>query len=109
MQSALRQKTAIEGIDPESLHAQPRASFNPVQAWALAGGAVLAVQLCVWAKWITGPNFVRVPPGPSDPPIWMKTILTIWTGVIMLGLPVASTTSSSSPGVGNDASRPTPC
>jgi len=89
MPTALRQKTAIQAIDPESLHAQPRASFDPVQAWALAGGVVLAVQVYVWAKWVTGPYFVRVPAGPSDPPMWMKTILVAWTGVIMLGLPVA--------------------
>jgi len=89
MQSALRQRTAIQQVDPESLHVQPRASFSPVQAWAFAGGAVLAVQLYVWIKWVTGPYFVRVPAGPSDPPTWMKTILVIWTGVIMLGLPVA--------------------
>ena len=89
MQSALRQTTAIQAIDPESLRAQPRASFSPVQAWAVAGGAVLAVQLYVWIKWVTGPYFVRVPAGPSDPPTWMKTILVTWTGVIMLGLPVA--------------------
>jgi uncharacterized protein DUF5135 len=89
MASALGQKTAIQAIDFESLHAQPRASSTPVQAWALAGAAVLAVQLYVWTKWVTGPYFVRVPAGPSDPPTWMKTILVIWTVVIMLGLPVA--------------------
>ena len=89
MQSALSRRTAIQEINPESLRAQPHASFNPVQAWALAGGAILAVQLYVWIKWVTGPYFVRVPPGPSDPPTWMKTVLTIWTGVIILGLPVA--------------------
>jgi hypothetical protein len=58
--------------------------------WAWAGAAILAVQLYVWAKWITGPYFVRVPAGPSDPPAWMKTILTVWTGVIMCGLPIAT-------------------
>src|SRR5262249_10308318 len=89
MPTALSQRTAIQAIDSESVYAQPRASSNPVQAWALAGGAILAVQLYVWAKWVTGPYFVRVPAGPSDPPTWMKTILVTWTGVIMLGLPVA--------------------
>src|SRR5262245_50665490 len=89
MPTALRQRTSIQAIHPESVHAQPGASSTPVEAWALAGGAVLAVQLYVWAKWVTGPYFVRVPAGPSDPPTWMKTILVIWTGVIMLGFPVA--------------------
>jgi hypothetical protein len=82
-------KTANYEIRPESLQAQVRASAEPVKLWAVAGGAILAVQLYVWAKWITGPYFVRVPAGPSDPPTWMKTILTIWTGVIFLGLPIA--------------------
>ena len=89
MSSALTQKTAIHEIKPASLHARPSASFNPVQTWAFLGGAILAVQLYVWAKWVTGPYFVRVPPGPSDPPTWMKTVLTVWTGVICIGLPVA--------------------
>ena len=47
------------------------------------------MQLYVWTKWVTGPYFVRVPPGPSDPPTWMKIVLVTWTSVIMLGLPVA--------------------
>ena len=89
MQLVSRKRIEIQEIQPESLDAQPRSSFKPVQAWALAGGAILAVQLYVWASWVTGPYFVRVPAGPSDPPTWMKTVLVTWTGVIMLGLPVA--------------------
>ncbi len=89
MAIALRKKVETQEIQTDSLYAQPHSSFNPVQAWAIAGGAILALQLYVWAKWVTGPYFVRVPPGPSDPPTWMKTILVIWTGVICIGLPVA--------------------
>ena len=29
---------------------------------------------------MTGPNFERVPTGPSDPPMFMKAILMTWTG-----------------------------
>jgi hypothetical protein len=89
MSSVLSPNTAIHEIRPESLQARPRAAVDTVQAWALAGAGILAVQLYVWAKWITGPYFVRVAAGPSDPPTWMKTVLTVWTGVICLGLPVA--------------------
>lgn len=90
MQFALKRRTEIQEIRRETLETEPSAATPPVQLWALAGGAILAVQLYVWAKWVTGPYFVRVPPGPSDPPMWMKTILTVWTGVIMCGLPIAT-------------------
>src|SRR6185295_14841527 len=85
-----RQTAQVQEIrSSEWLDAQPRSGWKPVEAWAWAGAAILAVQLYVWAKWITGPYFVRVPAGPSDPPTWMKTVLVTWTGVIMLGFPVA--------------------
>ena len=89
MQSVSSGKAAVLEVRTESWAAQAQSSVQPVQAWALAGGAILAVQLYVWARWITGPNFVRVPPGPSDPPTWMKIALVTWTSVIMLGFPVA--------------------
>jgi len=88
MALVLRKNAEIQEIQTESLYAQPQSSFSPVQAWALLGGAILAVQLYVWAKWVTGPYFVRVPPGPSDPPLFMKIILVTWTSVICIGLPI---------------------
>ena len=33
-----------------------------------------------------GPYFVRVPKGPSDPPMLMKVVLITWTTVIIVGL-----------------------
>ena len=81
--------SATTGIPAEATGARAESTFNPVVAWAWAGGLILVFQLWVWGAWITGPNFVRVPAGPSDPPMWMKTILTIWTSVICLGFPVA--------------------
>ena len=53
------------------------------------GGVILAFQLYVWTRWVSGPNFERVPAGPTEPPTFMKAILFTWTGVIMVGLPVA--------------------
>ena len=88
MALGLRKNAEIQEIQTESLYAQPQSSFKPVQAWALLGGAILAVQLYVWAKWVTGPYFVRVPSGPSDPPTLMKIVLVTWTSVICLGFPV---------------------
>lgn len=78
----------FQQIQADSLGIQPRSTFSPVQMWAFLGGLILAIQIYIWAKWITGPYFVRVPPGPSDPPLFMKTILVIWTTVICIGLPI---------------------
>ncbi|OBL11833.1 DUF5135 domain-containing protein [Mycobacterium sp. 1245499.0] len=75
--------------DVASLGAKAAPRSKPVRIWAVAGGAILAFQLYVWIRWIAGPNFERVPPGPSDPPTFMKAILFTWTAVIVVGLPVA--------------------
>ncbi|MGO9152882.1 spirocyclase AveC family protein [Mycobacterium sp.] len=70
------------------LGTRPESTAKPVRIWAIAGAAILAFQLYVWIRWITGPYFKRVPAGPSDPPTLMKVILLTWTAVIALGLPV---------------------
>jgi len=67
---------------------QTKSPGKPVRIWAALGGAILLFQLYVWISWLTGPNFERVPTGPSDPPTLMKTILITWTVVILAGLPV---------------------
>ncbi|MEV0248084.1 spirocyclase AveC family protein [Nocardia sp. NPDC050712] len=74
--------------DTAALGTQAPAKSTPVRIWAIIGGVILAFQLYVWIRWLTGPNFERVPTGPSDPPTLMKTVLVIWTVVIMAGLPV---------------------
>jgi Spirocyclase AveC-like len=71
-----------------ALGTRPESASKPVRAWAVAGGAILAFQLYVWIRWMTGPNFKRVPAGPSDPPTLMKVVLLTWTAVIVIGLPV---------------------
>jgi hypothetical protein len=71
-----------------ALGTQAESTVKPVRIWAIAGGAILAFQLYVWIRWITGPYFKRVPAGPSDPPTLMKVVLLTWTAVIVLGLPV---------------------
>jgi hypothetical protein len=68
--------------DVASLGTKAAPKSKPVRIWAIAGGAILAFQLYVWIRWIAGPNFERVPPGPSDPPTFMKAILFTWTAVI---------------------------
>src|SRR4051794_18398325 len=59
-----------------------------VAVWATIGGLWLAFIVFIWAKWITGPFFERVPAGPSEQPGWMSTLQTIWEpafAVIALG------------------------
>jgi hypothetical protein len=55
----------------------PRPSRR-VMIWATAGGLILALQVYVWIRWITGPYFERVDPGPTDPPQFMKVALILW-------------------------------
>lgn len=60
---------------------------KPVTVWATIGGALLVLQLYVWIRWITGPYFTRVPSGPTDPPMYMKALLTTNAVVMCVGLP----------------------
>ncbi|MFF7940818.1 spirocyclase AveC family protein [Nocardia gamkensis] len=71
-----------------TLGTQVRSTVQPVRIWAVLGGAILAFQLYVWIRWATGPYFLRVPTGPSDPPVWMKTVLITWTAVVLAGWPI---------------------
>ena len=85
-----KKKPAItESLSEASLGTPPQSKVTHVKIWAAVGGAILAFQLYVWIRWITGPNFERVPAGPSDPPTFMKAILVTWTAVIIVGLPIA--------------------
>ena len=72
-----------------SLGTQTQKPPKTIMVWATVGGVILALQLYVWIRWITGPNFERVPPGVTDPPTFMKVILVTWTAVIIVGYPVA--------------------
>ena len=72
-----------------NLGSQVQSPTKPVRLWAAAGAAILALQLYVWIKWVSGPFFTPVPKGPSDPPTLMKVIITVWTTVILAGMPVA--------------------
>jgi len=49
---------------------------QPVKLWALLGVGWLALMAYVYVNWITGPDFKRVPAGPTPLPGWMKTELT---------------------------------
>jgi hypothetical protein len=49
-----------------------------IKAWALIGAAVLAFELFVLARWVTGPYFKHVPAGPTAEPGWMGTVQDVW-------------------------------
>lgn len=68
---------------------QDRLRVRRIQIWATAGGLLLAVQVYVWARWITGPFFQRVPGGPISPPMYMRAFLTMNAVLMCVALPVA--------------------
>jgi hypothetical protein len=72
-----------------ALGAEGQAPSSRVKVWAVAGGAILALQLYVWIRWITGPYFERVPGGPTDPPMYMKVMLLGNSALMCVGLPAA--------------------
>lgn len=53
----------------------------PIHWWAAAGALILTFEAYVLVAWITGPHFQRVPTGPSEPPDWMKAVLTSWQAI----------------------------
>ncbi|MGI8336272.1 spirocyclase AveC family protein [Actinomadura scrupuli] len=77
-----------ESLDGAAVGARTKPS-KPVQIWAVIGGAILIFQLYVWIRWVTGPYFERVPAGPSDPPSYMKVILTANVVLMWVWAPIA--------------------
>ena len=59
-------------IDTTKLAVPIDGKVKPVQIWATIGGALLALQIYVWIRWISGPYFERVPGGVNEPPMYMK-------------------------------------
>jgi len=51
---------------------------KPVVVWATLGALLLAFEAWIIIRWVTGPYFVRVEPGPTQPPTWMKVELILW-------------------------------
>ena len=58
--------------------------LQPVQWWAGFGAVTFAFVAYLMIRWVTGPNFERVPVGPSDPPTAMKVVLV--AGEILLAI-----------------------
>lgn len=49
--------------------------ISPVKWWAALGAAALVLQAVILIRWISGPYFARVDPGPTPLPGWMKIAL----------------------------------
>lgn len=50
----------------------------PVKFWAFIGCAMWLFQTYVLLRWVTGPGFEEIGPGPVDPPTSMKTAIVIY-------------------------------
>lgn len=62
---------------PVDADSTPRRNL-PVNVFATLGVLLALFECYVLIKWVTGPFFVRVPAGPSEPPALMKGILIAW-------------------------------
>lgn len=62
-------RTAPEAATPKVI---------PVKYWAFAGAVISAFMAYVMIRWVTGPYFEKVDPGPTPLPDWMKAGLIAW-------------------------------
>ena len=87
----LSNKSVVTGSLRETagLGVESAPTSSRVKIWAVAGGLLLTLQTYVWIRWITGPYFVRVPAGPTDPPMYMKVVLVGNAALMCVGLPLA--------------------
>jgi hypothetical protein len=67
------QPAAAQAPTPTGRAAAPEgvASTPPIKLFAFAGGLLIAFIVYVFARWIAGPYFKRVPAGPTHAPGWM--------------------------------------
>src|SRR3954447_12221631 len=63
------------------------AGTPPVKIFAVLGVLLSAFMVYVWGKWILGPKFHRVDPGPTAAPDWMLLALRSFEvgGVLLAG------------------------
>jgi len=57
----------------------------PLIWWAVAGVAILLFEVVVLSRWISGPYFTKVAPGPTKEPGWMQPVLDTWQICGILG------------------------
>ncbi len=81
--------TASRPLPADALRTQEDPRVKPVHIWAAVGAALLALQIYVWADWISGPYFQAAASGPGDPPMYMKIPLIANAVMAWIGLPIA--------------------
>ena len=54
-----------------------RGSLSVVGVAAGVGAVLAAAELFLFLRWVTGPNFREVAPGPSIPPVWMQISIRV--------------------------------
>jgi hypothetical protein len=52
-----------------------RRPAGAVRVWAAVGAVLLVLEFAALARWVTGPNFRKVPTGVDQPPHWMRVVL----------------------------------
>lgn len=82
-QAARTPRTPAAGASPAT---DPSRRTPAVKMWALLGAATAVFQAYILIKWIAGPNFTPVLPGPTPVPGWMSAILVFWQ---VVSLPAA--------------------
>ncbi|MHB8694717.1 MAG: spirocyclase AveC family protein [Solirubrobacteraceae bacterium] len=65
----------MSAITPAAKLRDQRVLSTPAARWATAGAVLIAVEVFLLARWVTGPDFVRVPTGANTPPVWMRDVL----------------------------------
>jgi hypothetical protein len=76
--SAVTSTSAPARRQPPADPARPRRTTPPITLWAAAGATILAFEAYVLVRWVTGPYFARVSPGPTPEPGWMRIGETAW-------------------------------
>jgi len=61
----------------------------PVKWWAALGALVVAFEVFVLTRWVTGPFFEKVPTGPSDQPAYMKVAMIVFQSISIPGALIA--------------------
>jgi hypothetical protein len=73
-----------ERSEATQTEAPQRNKVATVKIWAGIGAVILLYQIYVLICWVTGPNFVEVPSGPTPVPGWIKLccdVVTYWIGI----------------------------
>src|SRR5580692_8301728 len=85
--AVIEEPAPVSGVRPPLAVASAEPPGKPVKVWAFFGAAILVFQIVIWTAWIAGPNFKRVPTGPTQPPEAMK--IAIWS-FLSLGFVLAA-------------------